>query len=874
MGKTLSEIELERHFVSYQEYSKSTSDVFNESDLFSVVFFLLLKQCQSIYTPEKRDAKDVPEKIQKIILASFTNISQLIHGISIEQRSNNSYIQVIWFLHELQTQSKDPSYEIKPSDLGASSAALLEVLGDISFIFDLEENGNSVFPINQLIASIISKKEFITSKLPPEKIQILQLAVRLFTTGERKQILDELRSSCNLGFLDYLGPESVYIDSQDKLNYRKNKTMIFYREEDKSVLVRSENLGYFVSIPFPPEYEKIEEETDASGHVIGRYVTYNLDKDSERTSFVKEIRNIPSATKLLALLFDQKALNIFIDGCIVKQPDGTLLPINRWCSLDEWIIREAKEAGTSFSSTDLRKVINEYRLCPAKQSPENKLNILTFGLCVLLLSSANIGVESLELECLDKSGWYQTQVLKKWLQNGSVSAEARRHVLAELQEQLEYCQSENTLLNAGLLSRDFLPVRLDLPDLYPLFFPYISDHILLLGEIDEGGDSVLVNARKTVSGKKNISELQGKTIPFCLLRDPHGIIEQKNPGTQFYFFYSVANNSGQIEDQIELGVLSGIEQIEANYVMDKDVGLKVYSAYYSIARERMKMYEKAFVQKAIEGKVDIAFDTQIAIRLLHNMLFYNISPDQVAPYFEVMAKHDIADFSGIEEDPSFYKPAAGTLYVPKDKVAAGATLADIFNDISDATRRNPACIFEQNLTFDGCKYGINNNPITNIVFLTDNFISGTSTIATLSAYLNLSASEKMPQERIDKAKDKMHCYMCGKKVVTIGEIIDINAPASITVRAYYGTEAGKTAIEQYLKDYGYGEIKVEYRHELKHTCSEIVEQLKHLGWNYEERWANNYIVIRKHNMPKWSVYKSETLNANKVISMFIKRWEL
>ena len=582
MGKTLSKAELECHLTSYLEYTKSTANVFSEGELFSVAFFLLLKQCQSIYSPEKKHANDVPEKIQQVILAAFSNIAQLIHGISAEQRLRNSYIQVIWFLHELRTQCMDASYQIQEADLGASSSALLEVLGDISFIFDIEENGRAVFPINQLIVNVISEEDFISTRLSPDKIQILQLAVRLFDTGEGRAILDKLHSSCNLGFLDYLGPDSIYIDSPDKLNYRKNKTMIFYRETDTSILVRTENPCYFLSAPLPPEYEKAEEETDVSGtRVIGYYVTYTIDERDERTSFDKEIQNTVSAQNLLSLLFDQQACNIFLDDCIIKHPDGTYSPMNLWCSQDSWIV---KETGTYYPSLDLRKAINEFRLYPVKQSIENKLNYVSFGLCVLLLTSANVGVKALELDNLEKTEWYQSQVLTKWLINPKVSFNAKIQVLSELQEQLEYCQNTQTFKNAELAPRDFLPFRFSISCLYPFLFPSLTDHILLKGEVSESGDSLHVLPGETVSGKANKDKLYELAVPIASLLDQNGIIADLSPSTPYYFFYSIESQTGQVESQRELGILSGIEQIEANYVMDTDVGLKVYSAHFRLPK--------------------------------------------------------------------------------------------------------------------------------------------------------------------------------------------------------------------------------------------------------------------------------------------------
>ena len=864
--------------------SGSTQEIASAKIEVAEIYYQLLRQCQMLYTPDGISSDHVPVEVQRKLCTVFRNISQLTKEMTESERRSSSYLQVIWFLNEIYTEAMYDEHRIERTALIESSAALLEVLNDISFVFDMKENGSEVFPINRTIADVISGHDFIEGHITTDNIRILQLAVRLFKKSESElETLSKLRNDCNLAFLDYLNSESRIIDTKDFLNYSKNRTMIFYRSSDHSVLVRNETKEYFAEIQNRADYQFGIEKDSSGEKEIGAYIIFTFGK-SDVLTCLSEALERKEGVQFLRLLFDKDTRNILMSESVIRRSDGSFAPINPCCKEDKYIIRET-ETGTGrfFHRTKLLAAIEEYRLAPICQNNEYPLNRLTFGLCVQLLDIANTGVDSLGLNKLSPDSWMQTQVLDCWMQQESVTLEQKEEVFNAWRQQLEYCQKEGSFSEEKMKSQDFLPFSYDALRARTFLFPEVHmDELLFLTtlRIDRDVKSLDVSLLDTEDGKAREAELGALRIPLAEICDFERWNNEGSEGAQYYVFYSLERKTGHIVEANAAKIINGLEEIWNTCTLPYAIGRKVSQSRFRFVTELTSLYKEAFEQAARSARIRISFDDQVALRLLHNLIFLHIQENTVDDYFGILSHHEVADFEGIDQDPYFRLDDPSTLYVPKDSSAESSVLADLYKkELNTYGARAERILYDYKLSFDEkcAVYTYRGQPVKRLVFMTDNFLSGYATRATVGAYLGIKGRNEKENERIRQAEKAMHRFLCDGKELALSTLLETNAPVSIQVYGYYGTESGALAIDEFLKPLSYLKEKTAFAREINATLEDIREHLKNLPiYTLEDGGVakNKYLVFRRYSMPKFSVFPKAMLQDYKRwICLFVQRRE-
>lgn len=203
--------------------------------------------------------------------------------------------------------------------------------------------------------------------------------------------------------------------------------------------------------------------------------------------------------------------------------------------------------------------------------------------------------------------------------------------------------------------------------------------------------------------------------------------------------------------------------------------------------------------------------------------------------------------------------------------------------------REPNDLYDHELEVRKDVYYHNGKCIKNIVFLCDNFEVGNATITMLKAYLNIDMSnEEKERRRVENAKARRQKYYLKKNEsancsdtlsqepeqlieIMLKDIIEKNT-CTIEVHGYYGTEAGKKAIESFLQEQGIMRATVTYEKEIVNHASQIINDTKRI---WPQSRDNVYTVVREFNMTKGNVFPDEMLsNPKKAICMFVKKGEI
>ena len=856
-------LELLREFF---ELSGKTQKVSEDEKGFSEVFYQILNQGKSVYSSRlELDCEDFPVETKKLIIDSFKNIRNI-------HICDNSSSKVVWFLSELQ-KSGNLNYEESQKTILETVSVLLDVLDNISYVFYFrDDQGGLVFPINKMIGHFIDNPDFINAEgITPEKIQTLQLAVKLFKTDfDGKQILEKIKTECNMVFISYLEENCKIIDTKDLLNYKMNNTLIFFDSSNSRVLIRNEKREYFKT---DNNDDEIREEIDCSGKVIGFFVekTYTITKRfsfSDFLYFSEEDR-----VKILCLMFDQGNKNILMDFSLYRDESGNVLPINPFCSNDEYIIVGGNNRnGEEFHNSQLIDAIKMFRICPVKAKVLNRLSL---GLIAQLCTIKNDSVEAL-LSSLNTESWFQNQVIQRWLNLSSVGIIELKKILGIWYEQIKYCTSLKEIEEYAIRIQDFFPLRFDsFTCLYEKLVPCCGSEVeIRKGKIHKDDESEKIEGI-IIDGGEEISS-------SCIVNDYYDDdFDLLSNGAEVFVLYSESAKKIYLSNQWVLRTIDAIKRLQ-NHALSFDVGKNVDEEVYSSIVDRMRLFSNPFYE-VIEKK-DICrlddFDSPAYIRIVNNMIWSEINTiEKVHDYLSVICHNQVIAFHESKEGWS-QLISGKDLVIPKEREGKDSVLSCVFSFyLKSRAEREEYSLYDLHITKRNGRYMFRDTEITSIVMLTDNFLSGFATIISIRAYLGIRIDSNDPlYKRYKQACDSLVLMNTGSKTVTIKNIMDYNPECSFSVVGLFGTREGALAIDAFLEGNHIPHKKTEYIKEITEFDGAIKKKAFSV-WGkkegYEMMKDSHYPIIREFSMPKKTIFPSAMLDdANKAICLFVRRKEL
>lgn len=372
------------------------------------LFYQYLCALQKLYGDEASViAGSRVEKVFKAVALINTNEETMVE--------NDSNLMAVRFLSQLYSaEADDYSETVQEQLLLEAAPILLEGLEDIYCIFKIECDGRVIFPINRLIAKVIKSPDFVNiSRISQQHIRILQLAVQLFRSTSDSEIIEELRNTCQLRFLDFLDGTQSLIDTRDMKNYQLNGVMVFHNSNYNKVLIRHEKKEYFKCADHNVTFEE-GVELNYHGEPIGYYREYDLG-DASLVDYHYAINEQPR--EFLKILYDKGCYNIFLEKMLVKNADGTLQVLNPFCVNDKYIVRGKLACQCTeryYNRSEVEELLLGYQL---KCVSGKLIDWIPFGLCLNLLTKENIGTELL-LQENALTDWKQNKIIYNWVVNG------------------------------------------------------------------------------------------------------------------------------------------------------------------------------------------------------------------------------------------------------------------------------------------------------------------------------------------------------------------------------------------------------------------------------------------------------------------------
>lgn len=828
----------------------------------------------------------IQEDLEKIyenkVFTAFYNISQIA-----QPGEESASLILLNFLNELfqHRSGENIEFDVSPDE----TIVLLKDLDPIKFIFLLcDENGERYFPANRLLSNIICDRKFISSKIEPYHINILQLAVEMFKiTGEEnsQKQFDQLIDKCNLKFINYLDGTSIRVDTVDMANYKHNNVMVFYNEQENKVLIRHENDNYFKNLP---DGVQINHEINLQGVVIGHSV--ELPVEGVPIDYSDAIKDNP--IELLKMIYTRGFKNVLIEKMILRTNEGKYISLNPFCDKDKWIIKGHinKMDGKTVSKERFVECLDECRLQILSAGAGCKgINQVSFGLCVALLEKENVDIENListdnELDCR------QSTIIRNWVNLSTGKKEAIEYALRKWVDDLDYCAREDILQKYSFEKgriRDVLPLAINLKWVYELLDMPETPSIFIGTVSYEDEDTFYVDfsPRNNKSlAKMNYGEIGGVDSSEIILSEETDNDDIYQDQMRGYFVFK--NGKWYYNQSLQnlLKIIVNIELLNDSLIKEELI------SYFSDSRCR-PIFECMDLQKEELLDVDIKkLDTisMYTYRLIHNLLLNKITNTNAKEYVEIFVKHQKISFDGIEKDELFCKEDSDTLIVPKDKLESDAVLRKVYNKYirKHANRDDLWWYLPDGLSFNNGEYYRKSQRINTMRFLFDNTESGVSTLRTIAANIGkekewISFEQARTcydvtklQGKIEKQQGLSQAYIMGETIVRPIDIYTANKPKLI-LHSYFGTDEGDKLLRDFLDFCGLQESEYDVSHQKDIVCKadRIEPECQKLGLNYENR-SNIYIVIREFNMTKLTLLPLGAVgDANKVSVLFVQKNE-
>lgn len=848
----------------------------NDWELVSETFCHLLKYCQVMYEG------NVPENIVKRIIVLFENIETIVVDRANDEL-NNHYILIIWFLHELKVhRESNDAFTMDEEILEKQIEALIMELDSIYFVFDIKgDNDDKLFPIENLVAKVVKDNSFL-NRQNIFKIRVLQLAVKLFgKDGSNEEILEKLIKDNNLKFLTYLKDNGEIIDTPDLLNYQKNGVMIFFNTISNMVLIRHNRKDYFNKTPIWGDVNLCSKELDSHNKPIAYFVEFSLNSSDSLCTYSEILNEEKLRLAILKLLFEYNTYNILFEKYIIKTHDGKILPVNPYCHNDNYIVKGFIDGseGKAFSPNNLLEALKEYRSSSLKICNKNVMNRLSFGIALKLLQFEYVELDRIDISSFKSSEWYQVQFIEKWIKNSNDLTNSLKFVLKEWYHENKYCTvikpnpkiiEKDTLQGHNVEPLDFFPIKVNVKWIYDILgYKETNEIKLIVGNVAYKNDDCLLSFNFESDNNIVVKFLNKNNI-----EDDDEIFDLLNENDECYFLYNYKEDKGIIIDQELLKIIYSFEKMQKNNHLTLDAVSKINRTSYEDIKRLMELHKRALEEAGKDCFAD--FDSQVYYRLIHNMLWSGINESNIGYYLRILFGHNVMDFKNIGNDDIFLRSEPNTLYVPKDKNEEDSVLVSIYNNyLKPKSKRDNNNLYKvDGFTLNNDKYYFNGKEINKIIFLCDNFLTGSATIRMIKAYLDIDTSKDSNEEQnaVDSTKKRIIEYITEEnKEVSLKDVVEANN-CPIEVHSYYGTNEGANNINSFLQSRSiHGEVS--YSNEITKKSSGLVENVKKI-WLLDID-SNFYPVIREFNMPKRNVFPNKMLrDPKKAICMFVLKDEI
>lgn len=755
---------------------------------------------------------------------------------------------------------------------------LNDVIGQVKWIFDLEVNGERIFPIHRLLEDAATGFE-LTEEHYLQLVFSLQLFNRVNQISNDKDVIRLKMLSIAEEFHIYLikmlceGGEILYGENAG-INSAKNGTIVALRGNE--VLVRNINENYF-------DVKGCQFEGENEENAIAYYYTYNREAYEEPFSFSFVMKNGSNASKqaILKELMKNNIYNIFLGDVfwVNIQTNMYTRLINPFAKRDDFLISEGKIVGeekTLYKTfwNHIRADQNGLRTCTISQ--KGYINILTLDFlvefCIKLCDEENSCLEILT-ELTDED-FFQNQLIKAYfeeeLHNGRVLSALRKYAkflndymnIEQVSVKTQFGQYFHLVMPYAI----YIPFEGNKENLFESLKneKYIDEEVtveeLKIG-VGIGNISEYTVANEIISEEKiysisgiNIESSKIKSGTCFLSKDKKQVYVLGEYEDVIDIIEKIASVSSQfmIGNQWldDVNHLDKIIRIITNIGFDNVIYESLGTTYKDIYTSNIALYKFLWLMQVFQ------FDRE-KYKKFESMILkgfycsFVLNPDK-------MMKQYLSEIEKMSNNKA--------LIIAKEPDGAGATLNLLIERYSNGDRGSLRKAFDGNTINknlkeqDGIYYYIN-TPVSDIVFLTDNALSGKSTTNMLNFYLKRI---KMPGDR--------RSYIFEKDNNHIPDILEKNKDVKITIKTIFYSERAKEKIKKEFPDYEIditGDILDNNKFNWTEDMNEVIREL--FGNATEPICKNVQCVLRPCNLPYDEILPDILKDTTKLIGVFRRK---
>lgn len=661
---------------------------------------------------------------------------------------------------------------------------LNDVIGQVKWVFELEDSGEKVFPIHRLIEDAATEFE-LTEEHYLQLIFSLQLFNRVNHIGDDKESIKSKMLEIAEEFHIYLikmlcdGGEILYGENAG-INSAKNGTIVAIWGNE--VLVRNVNRDYFNA-------EECKFEGENEENAIAFYYLYKREAYEEPRSFTFIMENGTNFSKQMVLkeLMEKRIYNVFLGDVfwVNVQTNMYTRLINRFSENDDFLI-----------SRKYAKFISDYmnieKVSVKTQFAEYFHLVMPYAIYVPFEGKVENLFESLKNEkYIDEEVIIEELKIGIGIGNIFEYKVANETILEDKIYSLSGINIESTKIKSGLC-----------------FYEKDKKQVYLLGEYEDVVDTI-----------KNISKVASKFVI----------------GNQWL------NDSNHMNKLVTIITNIGFDNGIYNYL-----GTTYRDAFVS----NIALYKLLWLMQVFQ------FD-KVKYDKFEEMILKGFYCSFVLEPSKMMKKY-------LDEIEKLSKN--NTLIIAKEPDGVGATLNLLIERYSNGDRGSLRMAFDgntinRNLKIQDDEYFYMNVPISKIVFLTDNALSGKSTIDMLNYYL----------KKIRSFGNKRN-YIFGVNSNHIPDVLDKNRDVKIIVKTIFYSERASERIKKEFPEYEIsitGEMLERNKFNWTEEMNGVIQEL--FGNATEPICKSAQCVLRPCNLPHDKVLPDVLKDTTKLVGIFRRK---
>ena len=799
----------------------------------------------------------------------------------------------ISFLHELL--HKYESINERPSDFKDFYNKIVDCLEKLKWLFALKkEDGKILFPIRSLIENVAN-----SFKCDQEHYLQLVFSLEIFNRVELeddnnviKEKMLKIADEYNIELIRLLccGGNVLY-GKNAGINSSSNGTIIVKTEN--VVLIRNTSESY---IEVNDEINKIYNgkkyfEGKDENDPIAYYYVYDVLENEKLENLKIILKEYPPACRLNVInsILKYKNYNSFLGECFWVDVNNKSFcrRLNPFSTMDENVIIDGRlEKGSDAFEKFINVMKNEYYEYGVISLLErNDIDVLTLDFVISiydeLIKEGNDYLDRMSYEAINNKDYLQNILFKIYIEdsfnNGNI-VEALINYAEFVNKYFPY-NSVSYVTNFSDYNRLIMP--------YDPFVPCNGKEFELYNALKEHNCicnveiGIIKIEKKRTSTKIHLYDLNDKEILYnkITIMDVNAEEIDKEYVKDGYCLYTDSGENVYFVDKDRSSevVIAKLLEFSRNSIVKTGARFPEFKKIHTVSMNiGFSDFDKNFNRKIIECTIEATKNISLYKLLWHIQVMelgldngrYELFRKLVLEYYYtefVINYHDYIKqyFDELDEDSRKSK-----LIIAKESSGEVSTLYSLYIKSRNIDRGALAKAFDGAQINSDFKYSDNTylgKEVDEIIFITDNILSGGSTLKMLDFYINNN-----------KNTGDKRTYLW-KKSRIVPRILAVNPKVKIVVKTIFSIPKGEEKIKTFFSK---ANIDIEIKHILtvpedKYSFDKDVEKciFELYETNVNPKEANK-CIFRPCNMPADKILPAFVKDVSKLIGIFQRKEEV